>query len=143
MAKPPPSFRLQQRVATFAMIAPLLILLQAASPSAEQAPTPEDVARPAAPRFRQAPNVYEASLAFPQQAADTGVSGDAVLRCRANAVGRLADCTVKEETPAGYGFGKAAMSLRSKFRLEAPAKGADPWVEVRIGFDATRSLVIW
>ncbi|HEY8572639.1 TonB family protein [Phenylobacterium sp.] len=94
-------------------------------------------------RFKETPSPYEGALAFPATAAANGISGRAVLRCRVNAVGRLADCSVKDETPAGYGFGKAALSLRSKFRMRPVEKGADPWVDVPLNFDANRSLVIW
>lgn len=116
---------------TFATLA---IVLQAAAGPA---------GRPPSPRVKAWPSAYESALAFPAAAGDAGVSGRATLRCRVNSIGRLADCTVKAETPPGRGFGKAAMSLRSKVRMHPLPPGADPWTELTFGFDASRVFHIY
>lgn len=46
------------------------------------------------------------------------VSGRATLDCALTAAGRLRDCQVKNETPAGAGFGEAAVRLSPLYRLE-------------------------
>lgn len=48
---------------------------------------------------------------FPQAALDEGLSGVALVQCVARADGRLTDCQVVEETPAGYGFGESAIRI--------------------------------
>lgn len=48
---------------------------------------------------------------FPQAALDEGLSGVASVQCLARADGRVTDCQVVEETPAGYGFGDSAVRI--------------------------------
>jgi protein TonB len=47
-----------------------------------------------------------------------------VLQCVFTAAGRLADCTVVSETPAGRRFGAAALKLTRYFRAVAKPAGA-------------------
>jgi len=53
--------------------------------------------------------------AFPKGATSTG---RAVLSCTATAEGRLADCRVMREDPAGQGFGQAALSVVGYERIK-------------------------
>ena len=43
--------------------------------------------------------------------------GAATLECRVNRDGRLRDCIVISETPAGQGFGQAALEAASRARV--------------------------
>ncbi len=50
--------------------------------------------------------------AFPVDARAKGItSGRAILACARNAAGAAADCVVESESPAGAGFGAAALSM--------------------------------
>ena len=49
--------------------------------------------------------------AYPQAAYRAGAPGSALLACTGRKDGRLQDCRVVGETPAGQGFGRAALSL--------------------------------
>jgi protein TonB len=44
--------------------------------------------------------------------------GVVVVRCTAEADGKLAACSLLCETPEGWGFGKAALHMTKHFRLE-------------------------
>lgn len=103
------------------------LLLQAAT-----APLPAEVAEG---RWKRVPSTYERALAYPSQAANTRTAGQATLKCKINDIGAPARCSVHSETPEGYGFGKALMSLRSKMRFHAPKAGEDPWVLITVKFD--------
>jgi hypothetical protein len=86
-----------------------------------------------------APGFDELAGAYP--ALGGGVEGYAVAHCKTDAAGLLSRCQVAKETPAGHGFGKAAMALTSRFRVstavmaQAP-KGAPVEVDVPIRFPA-------
>jgi TonB family protein len=97
--------------------------------AADPAPIPEA-------RWRRIPSVYDRALAYPEHAGERGVSGEATLKCRINSLGMPAKCSIHSETPPGEGFGKALMKLRSKMSFQPPAPGENPWVLIRVGFDA-------
>ncbi|WP_309089887.1 energy transducer TonB [Phenylobacterium sp.] len=88
-----------------------------------------------APRLLRLPSAYERAMAYPSHASERQLDGRAVLRCRVTSIGTAADCSVKSETPAGQGFGQAAMSLRSRLRFTPPTGGQDPWVEIPLNFE--------
>lgn len=62
-------------------------------------------------------------------------SGEVTLKCRVSAIGTPADRSVHSETPAGFGFGKAAMKLRSRILLFQPEAGQGPWVLIPFRWD--------
>ncbi|MBO9501571.1 TonB family protein [Brevundimonas sp. A19_0] len=73
---------------------------------------PADPERPSIitnPRWAVRPQVTERELRMVMPALEQDISGEAAVSCRVNADGRLRDCTVIE-TPAGHGFGDAALS---------------------------------
>ncbi len=53
----------------------------------------------------------------PPDAVLSRTPGRATLDCALEASGRLRDCTVKDESPAGAGFGASAVKLASLYRL--------------------------
>jgi len=76
--------------------------------------------------------------AYPAKAG--GVEGYAVAHCEVNRNGSLSDCQLIKEDPDKRGFGKAALSLASRFRVDpqwttAPHH-ADLWVDVPVRFPA-------
>lgn len=70
------------------------------------------------PDWLEKPTGEDLSRFFPQRAADEYVGGKATIVCTVNADGRLIDCVVDRETPEGYGFGDAALSLSAMFRMK-------------------------
>ena len=113
------------------------ILMQAAS-----APPPTDASPATAPYaaradYRQWPSAYDWYLATPNLVRGRGVEGRAVLRCKINDIGDLAGCKIVEETPKGLGFGKAAMALRTKTRMQPTPKGQTRWVLVPFAWTKT------
>ena len=76
-------------------------------------------------QFVAGPKPNEIKAAYPKAAYDQKISGDATLACVAGADGRLNDCVIFEEDPAGHGFGAAALLLVSKERIKTrDASGA-------------------
>jgi protein TonB len=55
--------------------------------------------------------------AYPERAIIAGVAGSASLNCLVLPTGAVTDCNVVNETPAGYGFGRAAQGLSRHFRV--------------------------
>ena len=53
--------------------------------------------------------LHQPTAIMPQSAIDAGLRGWAELRCRVSTTGRLLDCGVMEENPAGSGLGRAAV----------------------------------
>jgi len=74
----------------------------------------------AAPSWTRRPNVADF---YPQAAMRRELSGRVVLSCTINGSGRPDACSVVEETPAGMGFGEAAMRMARTMR--AAPLGAD------------------
>lgn len=92
----------------------------------------------ARPEWGRLPEGEQAAAAFPAQAKAAGVNvGQAVLDCGVEAGGRLAGCRVASETPAGMGFGQAALKLAPSFAMKAwtsdgrPVDGARVRLPVR------------
>ncbi len=54
---------------------------------------------------------------YPRRAKALGMGGTATMKCRVLLTGRLADCVVVAESPPGFGFGEAELSLASYFLM--------------------------
>lgn len=74
------------------------------------------------PKWATTPDAQVMADAYPGFAADAGIEGSATLKCRV-LEGRLETCRVMAETPAGLGFGTAALSMSDHFRVEAGPDG--------------------
>jgi protein TonB len=82
--------------------------------------TPETPATPTVivnPRWLSQPDAAAMSRAYPDLAARQGVGGLATIACQINAAGKVTACDVVSESPSGYGFGKAALTLSRYFRM--------------------------
>ncbi len=99
-------------------------------------------AQPTAPRLLRGPSASRVSQAYPESAAKVRVQsaagysrqidGYAKLRCRVLVSGRLDQCTIMDESPAGYGFGDAARSLAAEFLFQPATIDGQPaegWAE--------------
>lgn len=75
------------------------------------------------PMWIGAPDLAAVQAAYPPSAG--GASGKAVVRCAFDIEGRATDCELKSESPAGKGFGAAALGLADDFVLRHEAGDAD------------------
>lgn len=78
-------------------------------------PTADPVIRN--PQWVRKPTADQLRAAYPERAITREISGQATLSCAVLASGAMSNCTVVSETPGGYGFGRAALSLSRNFRL--------------------------
>ena len=69
------------------------------------------------PTWISRPNAEQLTRFYPPRALDGGVTGTAVLSCTVNAGGRPMACRVVDESPAGIGFGDAAVKLSAFFKM--------------------------
>ena len=87
------------------------------------------------------PTDADLAAAFPRAAKVE--SGDARVNCKVENNGRLEDCHLSDETPDKQGFGKAAMHLVGKFRVNAfvaAQKRSEPlWLDIAVHFGKTAS----
>ena len=73
----------------------------------------------------------EIAAAYPKAARDQKISGDVELDCAADAQGNVRDCKVAKETPAGLGFGEAALGLAARERIKPKDRNDKPVGERR------------
>ncbi len=79
-----------------------------------------DIVKPGAfilrPSWERIPTQEDLRRAYPRSARGAGRT---VMACRINDGGELVDCSISEETPAGQGFGAAALQLAHEFRMKS------------------------
>ena len=78
------------------------------------------------PSWLSRPSVDEMNRAYPPRALELGKTGEAVLDCTVATSGALASCRTAAETPAGYGFGAAALRLAKRFRMRPRTEDGQP-----------------
>jgi TonB family protein len=71
-----------------------------------------------APDWVRRPRDEDLERAYPTAALMLQIEGFAVLNCRVDSFGKLGDCGVAGEWPAGLGFGAGALSLTAQFRMQ-------------------------
>jgi len=110
-------------------IASLAVALAAVAASAAAAPAsrPQTGERPdvtlplegtvVEPTWVKTPNGADFARYYPFWAQLLGLGGRTLIRCRVSVLGELASCKVMQETPAGMGFGQAALSMAQFFRM--------------------------
>jgi hypothetical protein len=103
------------------LLGALAVALLATAAAAQPAPPPGF----GPPPYQKQPSQAELAAVFPAEAAQKGIDGLAALQCKVAGDGALQDCKVLRETPPGFGFGQALLSLASKYRLppKFPAPG--------------------
>jgi len=90
------------------------------------------------PKWVRMPTADQMERFYPRGAIEKELGGKATLRCSVTLEGTLTGCSVLSESPAGEGFGAAALKLSRYFRMSpktvdgTPVEGAV--VTVPIGF---------
>jgi hypothetical protein len=70
---------------------------------------------------------YEDMLkVFPKEALMMHIPGKALLDCIVTDRGALDPCTIVTETPRGYGFGEAALSLAGLYKMKPGLRDGEP-----------------
>ncbi len=63
---------------------------------------------------------------YPPKALADRLSGQALVACKVDVSGALNGCFVTDESPAGYGFGAAALKMSAEFRVRLPTENGVP-----------------
>lgn len=69
------------------------------------------------PQWRRLPTPEESGRHYPKAARAAGIEGRVVLRCTVGVTGRVYNCVALRETPAGQGFGQAAVAMSQYLRI--------------------------
>jgi len=69
---------------------------------------------------------------YPVRAQRAGIDGNALLDCRVEPTGKLADCHVLRETPANFGFGDSALCMSVLFKSRTTGKSGASLVGTRV-----------
>lgn len=109
------------RIGTRAALA-LGFLAFAASAAAQETPATQTIVEP---QWITNPRMMDLGAAFPPVPLALAQSGRAVLDC-AVALDTRASCTVVEESPAGMGFGAAALRLSQDWRMSPRVVDGQP-----------------
>ena len=89
--------------------------IPAQPPAADTSPAPAHVI--GNPSWLRRPTGEEMANVYPERALRREIGGSATLACAVAASGTVHDCRIDAETPAGAGFGPAALKLARYFRM--------------------------
>lgn len=98
---------------------PLAGVIALAGAGAVWAANPAPSAPVQRPVWAEKPTLEDLVRVYPKAAQTAHVTGMAMIACSMRQDGRLQACTVRQEAPAGQGFGEAALKLSPRFRMEA------------------------
>lgn len=107
-----------------------------AQPAPSPSPTPPPAAREPVrtpPSWRRQPTPEELLAVFPRDNNTAFAGGRATIVCTVTVQGALRDCRTASESPAGAGFGQAALALAPQFNFNpATVDGRPVEAEVRV-----------
>jgi TonB family protein len=89
------------------------------------------------PDWAELPDADTLADHYPPLAMMMQLEGRAVIECKVAATGRLNNCSVESESPAGLGFGRATVAMADSFKMRpmsldgAPVDGATVRVPLR------------
>ena len=72
------------------------------------------------------PDAHQVAVAYPDKAIRENVGGAVTLACEVTAVGAVTACDAVSESPSGYGFARAALSLTRYFRMKPRTENGQP-----------------
>jgi TonB family protein len=78
------------------------------------------------PSWVKKPSARDLNAVWPMSAMRNGISGSATISCKTSLTGGLEQCVVREETPAGAGFGQAALLLAPALRWKPGTRDGKP-----------------
>jgi periplasmic protein TonB len=120
-------------IPTIADPAPLAAPFDGTMPGQALAPSPHITN----PQWLSRPGAREFERFYPARARERAKEGRVTLDCLVRANGAIG-CTVADETPAGWGFGEAALKIAPSFRLAPRLEDGRPTeggsVRVNISF---------
>jgi TonB family protein len=93
------------------------------------APPPTAPVRPSVitqPDWLRRPAAEDMANYYPKVAAEAHVEGEATIHCNVTETGLLAACAVAQESPAGQGFGQAALNLAQLFKMRPMTRDGVP-----------------
>lgn len=140
-----------QRIGAILLIAGLCAVAQPVSAEQDSAglrPSARRQALPVAgavvnPDWISKPSGEDVGRFYPAIAQALFIPGHATLHCRVNSLGAVQDCTVVSETPSGLGFGQAAVSLSSLFRMKPKTVDGQAVDGAEITVPINFSLPLW
>ena len=80
------------------------------------------------PAFLARPDPKAVASDYPPAAASAHIAGHVVLDCIVTPEGQLSPCTVLDEQPSGWGFGKGAIKMASGFKMRPGSRDGVPIV---------------
>jgi TonB family protein len=78
------------------------------------------------PDWSSKPKGSDLARFYPSKAADRGLEGTTVMRCRVEQTGVLTACAIVREAPQGAGFGKATLQMAPLFRMRPKSVSGRP-----------------
>jgi TonB family protein len=78
------------------------------------------------PEWLSTPSGDDMAKVYPPRAQRMNQAGAASIRCTIDTAGSLQDCVVVRESPAGFGFGAAALSLAAYFKMKPAQRDGRP-----------------
>jgi len=99
------------------------------------------------PGWIKAPDAETISDFYPTRANQMNVQGTSTIKCVVRSDHRLHDCVIASESPAGYGFGEAAIRASSTFQLrpaiENGVEQSEGEVTVPLRWAIDKSTNVW